>query len=469
MAYWTQIRGVQEPIVIQKFRGVYKSDDDGFNLTEGYAQELRNVSGASFPSLSLRPGYSAIGSALGGRVTGLGVWQGSELHTVANGTWYKLVNGSWAAVTGGGGLNASADWSYTNFKGNLSAVNLLAANGVDAPRRYDGSTVQTLSGAPAGGNFIEQHGNRCYLAVENKIHYSALAKPQDWTTAKDAGTIEHETNDGQKIIGLRAGYQHLTIFKRTSIYELYGTGPSSYKLMPVAEDIGAYSNKAIVNLGGTLYFISTRLYQYGGGTRPSADFSLAVQKYVDGINKAAVDKCVAGSDGQSVYFAIPYGSATECNMVLEYDTTTGAWYVWDGFNPTQYIRMGADCYMGDTGGRVLQMGGTTDAGSPISWKWISPPYSAGTMAKRTSWYNCWVVVDLPLGSSLSVSLSKLPSGDGDWSVVKSITAQNAIQSSRLIIPLAAYANVGFIRIKMEGTGPFRVFELDRQMREMPLR
>ena len=149
-----------DPIPIRLFKGVFKNDDDGFSLVEGFAQDMRNISSQYFPALSLRPGFSMLGSSLGGRTTGLGVWQNQELHGIANGVWNKLVGAAWSGVSGGTGLSLTADCSFANFRGNLSADNLIMANGIDPIKRYDGSIVQNLANAPANGNFIEQHDNR---------------------------------------------------------------------------------------------------------------------------------------------------------------------------------------------------------------------------------------------------------------------------------------------------------------------
>lgn len=470
MAMWQPIRGLQEPIPIRTFKGAYKNDDDGFALADGYAQDMRNISSQYFPALSLRPPFGALGASLGSRVTGLNVWQGQELSAVANGVWSRWNGSAWQGISGGTGLSTSADCSFANFKGNLSGVNLIMANGVDPVKRYDGTTVQNLANAPAGLNFIEQHDNRLYGAVGNTIYYSALSKADDWSTAKDAGQIVLETNNGQQIVGLKSGSQHLTVYKRSSIHELFGTGPSNFRLIEVASDVGAYSNKAITVVSGVQYFISNRIYRYSGGSAPDWSFSKPIQKYLDGINQSAISKCVAGNNGKNVYFAIPYGTAADCNMVLEYDTTYGVWYVWDNMTVTQFARIANNWYFGDINGGVYQWGtGTGDNGTPTPWKWVSPPYSAPNLARRMNWYNMWFVVDLPAGSTLNVYISKLSSGDTDWQLVKSLTAQSTIQNSRLVVPLASFANSNFLRVKLEGTGPFRLFEFDRQMRIMPMR
>ncbi|OXM83963.1 hypothetical protein [Paenibacillus rigui] len=469
MAYWKEIRGILPPQTIRQFKGVYNSEDSGFSTPEGFAQDIRNISSQSYPALSLKPGHSLLGSNLGGRVTGLLKWQETELHAIANGVWSKWTGIAWSSVATG--LSTSADCSFANFKGNLSAINLIMANGVDAPRRYDGTTVQVLAGAPTTGNFVEQHDNRLYMATGNTISYSALSKADDWSTPKDAGQIVLETNNGQSIIGLRGGNQHLTVFKKSSIHELFGTGPNNYRLIEVANDIGAFSNKAIINAAGVLYFISNRIYQYNGGSRPDFEFSKPVQNYISGINPNATDKCVAGTNGRNVYFGIPYGTATECNLILEYDTQQGAWYVWDNIPVTQFIKQGYSAWFsGDTNGNVFMMGtGSTDNGTATHWAWISPPYGAETLARRTNWYNMYLIVDLPPGSSLNVSLNRSANDDTQWYLVKSITPQNGIQNARIIIPLATVALSNFVRVKLDGFGPFKLYEFNRQMREMPIK
>lgn len=466
MAYW-KISGLRDPMSIREFGGVYAPEDEGFNLPDGVATDMSNISGLSYPAISTRPGYSLLGGALGGRVAGLGAWKDTEVHSIANGVWRRWNGSAWVDLLSG--LSVSAAASFTNFQGNLAGINLIMANGVDAPRRYDGSTAQVLAGAPATGNFVEQHDNRCYMAVGNIVKYSGLRKPEDWVTAKEAGEIVIESSDGEVITALKSGPKHLIVFKPNSMYDLLGSGPSDYTLIPVANDIGAINNNCVVNIGGLVYFLhTTGVYSYASA-RPKKDFCKPVMPFIRRINQVAKDKCSVGTDGRSLFMSIPLGAATEPDTILQYDLEHGVWYIWKGYSSLDFLNIDSDLFIGNVDGTVRKVGGTTDNGVAITGKWISKPFTAGSAARKMNWYNLWNVVTLPTGSSLSIYLSKSPSGDSDWTLIKSFTASNAIQSTRLHIPANTVALANFVRVKLEWSGPVEISEFIRQYREMPWR
>lgn len=467
MAYWTPIRGISDPIPIRTFQGVYKPDDEGFGLSESLFVDLENMSPASFPALTTRLGYTQVGK-FGTRVLGMGAWKDQELHVVFNdGTWRRLnSDGTWTQLATG--LNTSAEWTFANFKGNLSGINLIGSNGVDPIKRYDGSTVSNLSGAPSGGNYICTQSNRLYCAVGNEIRFSALNKADDWTTVDDAGSIVHETNDGETIIGLNEGIGHVTVLKPSSIYELWGKGPTSYRLQPAATDIGVVADKAASIHDDIMPFISRDgIYLYQGGVRPEKRFSQAVQSFIRDSNKANLSKSVTASDGEHIYFGIPYKS-TETDTILQYSPRYQAWYPWTGISPTHMIRIGQDLYIGDSTGRVLRLDGDKDNGANISWKAVTKPFTAATAARKQHWFKLYVVVDLPSGSTMRIYLSPSVRGN-DWVLAKTLTTDADMQFKKILIPTNSIANANAVRIKLEGTGKVTIHEITRQLREMPMR
>jgi hypothetical protein len=466
MAYWTPLRGLQDPIPIRQFNGVFKPDDEGFNLSESFFTELENLCADDYPAMSTRPGYSVLGT-FGTRVLGMGAWKGTELHVIFNdGTWRKY-DGTWTTLASG--LSTTAEWSFCNFQGNLADINLIGSNGVDAIRRYDGSTVQNLTNAPAGGNYIVQHSNRLYCAVGNSVKYCALRKPTDWTTVNDSGEIVHETNDGETINGLKASSGHVTISKRSTVYELYGKGPSSYTLEPAGTDIGVTNNKAMTLHDDRIPFVGRdAIYQYSGGIRPQKDFSTNVQAFIRDMNADQQDKCSAGSDSRSIYFSFPSGASVENDYILQYDSIKNVWYPWTGISPTYFERIGQDLYIGDTQGRVLKMTGTTDGGTAIQSLAITKPFTANTTAKKQALYKLWITADVPIGSALDIYVSGKSSGD-DWELVQSVSTSSDIQYKKILIPTNTLKNSNAFRIKLIGTGPVKIYELTRQLREKPMR
>lgn len=468
MAYWQPIRGLSDPIPIRQFDGIYKPDDPGFNIKDGLFTELINFCPDAYPAITTRPGYTVLGT-FGTRVLGMGAWKDQEMHIIFNdGTWRRLnTDGTWTTLKSG--LNTSAEWTFTNFRGNLADINLIGSNGVDPIQRYDGAMVQNLAGAPAGGNYITTQSNRLYVAVGNDVKFSALNEADDWTTVEDAGSIPYNTTNGETINGLNAGNQHVTAFKPSSTAELWGTGPSNYSFQPVAVDIGITGNKAIAVKDDLLSFVSRDgLYNYAGGIRPKKDFSVAVDAFIRGMNQSAKEKCVAISDGKYIYFGIPYGTATENNRILQYDPMHGTWYTWDGIAVTQMIRVGQYLYFGDASGRVLRVGGTTDNGQAITATAITKPFTAGSMARKQQWFKIWIVASIPTGSTLSVYVSGKESGES-WTLAKTLTADTDMQYKMILVPTNSIANANAVRLKIVATGPVTIHEITRQLREMPMR
>lgn len=470
MQVWPSVREVAPTHVMREFRGVNKLDK--FTIADEFATDMKNLTSDDYPAFSTRPGYSLLGSAFANPILGLGSWKNAELHTVSNGSWHRFTGGTWGTALASG-LNATADWSFTNFKGNLSDINLIGANGADAIRRYDGSTVQTLTGAPANANYITTYSNRLFAAVGNTIHACELNVPTNWTTVigadSDPFQLNVNTTDGETVNAMKPGIGHVTVFKPNSMHEIYGEDVGNVRLETVDLEVGAINNKSIVTLNSILFFIHrTGIYRYGGGTRPTREFAQPVQWYIDNMNTTARAKCSAGTDGQKLYFSIPMNSNTTTDTILVYDPKFDAWTVWKDLTALHMATSTFEMYMGMNDGKVIQMGGTTDNGTAITWERIFKPMGAMSLNKLIRWFKMWFLVDVPVGSSINVYLSPSATGDGDWVLVGTIAASTAYQSARIILTPTQIANTHYVRMKMSGTGPMTVFEFDRDQREFPL-
>lgn len=477
--YWPPIKS-RPPIVQREFKGINKLDL--FSISPEYATDTFNLSSSKFPAVTTKPGYTVLGTAIGTKVLGMGVWKDTELHAVFNdGTWRKWTGSAWSAALASG-LDISADWSFCNFKGNLTDFNLIGSNGVDTARRYDGTTVQVLAGAPAAINYIDEHDNRLYGVVSGtQVWFSELNVPTNWSTTagndSDPGSIQKEINTGKKIVGLKAGAGHVTVFFPTSSHELYGTSASDFSFVEVANDIGMINNKCAVNLEGQLYFFSDRGgYQYAG-SRPRKNYFTAVQWYADNMNQTAESMSCIGSDGRNVYIGLSMNSSSAPDTILVYDPTVinnygepaGIWNVWNDIQPLCFARMGNDLYIGDAQGRVLKVGGTTNNGTAISYKLVTKPFTSSSMVQVIRWIRAWITANLPAGSTMNIYLSKLSSGDTDWQLAKSITSTGSINSTAIYLDTSMIPNAKFIRMKIEGTGPMDLLEFSREETTQPIR
>ncbi|MFW5438120.1 hypothetical protein [Paenibacillus apiarius] len=457
-ASYQQLPGIMQPIPIREFRGV--STFDPLSLEDGFFTDMQNMTTDDYPAIVTRPGYSVIGKE-GTKILGMGVWKDKELHVVFDdGAWRRWNGSEWKYLDGG--LNMEADWSFTSFQGNLDDINLIGSNGKDTIRRYDGSTVQYLSGAPAKGNYITTYQNRLWCAVGKELHACALDRPTEWNKFEgvqdDSYAKDMESSRGEDINMLTGSLTKLTIGMPNSLHELYGSMPADFNVRLITEDMGLANNKAAITQEGFMRFMHpVGIFEYGGGVLPNKTFSDVIGKYVTGITKESA----AGSDGTKLYFLIPP------DRLLVYDPRPGiqAWSIWRGIPATHFVMMQNQLYIGDAQGRVLRLEGSTDGGNAIAWSCTTKPFNGASAAMKQRWYKMWIVVEL--AGSMDVHLSPSISGD-DWVHVQSISGGSSPQVRRVIIPVAQFAMENWIRVRFSGTGWARIHEFTRQTRQLPL-
>lgn len=472
MQKWPSIPQIR-PTIQREFRGINKLDP--FSINDGYATDGYNTS-SEYPVLTQKAGYSLLGTV--SRVLGLGVWKETELSAVfSDGSWRKWNGSDFVSVATG--LNAAANWSFANFKGGFAGIYLLAANGVDPVKQYDGATLSNLSGAPAGLNYIEQYADRVWGIAGNRLHASGFRVATDWTSVSPPDAIddsvsfyaEIESPDGETLNALKAGLGRLVIFKPSAMYELRGYAPSDYRVDPITTDIGVINNQCIAVLQSGMYFLDDGgVYLYrGDGVAPQKGFSKPIQWYIDNMNQSAKSKCSVGTDGKLLFVSIPMNSSTQPDTLLVYDPEEKTWDVWNGHSTVHFANLGINTYLGDYNGSVRQLGGSTDAGTAISAKWVSKPFTASSLSQKMRWMRFWLTADLPVGSSLSVYLSKSASGE-DWvQIGATVTGTGSIQRKTIQFPSTAVPPSEQIRVKFETTGPFKIYEFAREEVYMPMR
>lgn len=422
---------------------------------------MKNMTLDDYPAISMRPGYRVLGS-YGSKVLGMGVWRGRELHAVFNdGTWRRLNGTVWTTLVSG--LNTTAEWTFTNFDGNLGGVNLIGSNGIDSMRKYNGSNVSLLSGAPSNGKYITTYQNRLWCAVGNELWASALDQPENWNqfvgNQQDSYRRQMESTRGEDINMLSGSLTKLTIGMPGSLHELYGGMPADFNTRLITEDMGLSNNKSAMTQEGFMRFIHpTGIYEYGGGTLPTKSFSDRIGKR---LNDIGIDP-VAGTDGRKLFFNI------HSDQMLVYDPRSGieSWCEWRGINAVQFAEMNSQLYIGDSSGQVLQLTGTEDNGTPITWSATTKPFNNGSISKKMRWYKLWVVVELR--GIMQIHLSRSVSGDEDWTLVQNIVGSSKTEVQRIIIPVRQFARENWIRVRFSGTGYVRLHEFTRQTRQLPL-
>lgn len=313
------------------------------------------------------------------------VGAGTKLYTASNGSFTDITRTS-------SGYANNAIWDFSTFNNICIAV-----NGENEPQKYSGgANAEDLGGSPpSGASCVEVFKNRVFMAGSTsnptKLSYSALSNPEDWTTVDDAGWIEIGLNDGQKIIGLKAFFDVLIIFKEHSIYVLSGSSgnPVSddyFSVGSINSSIGAVSNRSIVQVGNDIYFLSDKgIFNLKGvqsyGDLNVSNISFKIQPLIDELNKSALSKSLAINDSEEdrIWFFVPKGSSSQNDTILIYDYMLDAWTKRSGFSSKSALvfkdsSLGQNkLYTGSYNGYIYnQKQGYSYAGSPIVAYYTTP-------------------------------------------------------------------------------------------------
>lgn len=459
--------------IVNQFKGF--TTFDPLHIKDEYAVEAINLDAIEFPALQTRDPIRRYGQALTASVypyngiQGLfryKYWNGSALITndvaISNGGVYKYLNGAWSLVYQHGfGMIRSVDWDSALFPV-LGVTTLFLTYGQDGLLwMFDGTNYTPLSTGAGVMTYIEAHDNRLYGAINNTVKFSALRNHADWTTVNDAGFIEVETTDGEIISGIKAGQGHLLIFKPNSMHELYGTGPEDYRLVTIADDIGAINNKCVVTVENVTYFMHTSgVYAYTGG-RPKR-ISETVQSIFDSFNASFKHQCFLGSYKNRLIVNV--GN----DFMLVYHTEYDVWTRWTGFNGTCMLNNSDDFLVGSSNGKIYSLQFGVSEESAVSWSWQSKPFRADTMHRNIRFTRLWLTLNDVVGT-MNTQISRSLTGFTSPETIYTNTYLSSVPvRERILIPATTAENAKHLSVRLSGIGTATLHEIVRETKISPL-
>lgn len=423
-----------------------------FNIKESEARDSRNVSSRSYPALSVRPGTDDTFIAIT-TPNAFGQRNNQYPHVQDGATWKRWDGSAWQTVQA---TLTSATGKIIDFATGTTLYTILA-NGTDK-YSWNGTTAVSLTAAPAS-KLYAAHKGRLYALLGKQLKFSALNLITDWTTANDAGSISitNAKGDGTAITEFD---DFITAFTEFSMHVLFGSGPLNYKLVDISQEDGCISDRSVIQSGGVLYWLDYNYIKaYPSGGRPER-ISHAVKIFIDGIALTYKSKICAGKNGKYLYWAIPYGAVTENNIVLEYDTDYKIWNV-HTLAISQFVTIGDTCYGISPTGVIYDMeSGTTDNGTAITWYHTTGALNKNNLKTKTLG-SIPVVLDLPIGSTMTLSVSKTVDGN-DFILVHTFTTSTIEQ--RVDVYTDEIESVEWYRLKFVGTGPATVYYIGDDIR-----
>ena len=334
-------------------------DVDAFQLGEGESPDLLNVDLDPRGGVAMRRAVTAINSSSAPLT--------SPIHSMfefakTDGTEQVLVGaGKYTYYTTGSSFTSiGTTWTVADRQRSVAFRDALyIQNGTDAPRKWTGSAVSTLTDPAVGptyndnlaspndgdmpkakticawqgyvwvGNLLEN-----VTAQKNRIRFSHPNRAEDWRTSDyidiDVG------HDGDQITALIPLSDRLLVFKNHSLHMITGYDPDTFAVSFVA-NVGAPSQEAVVATEYGVYFFSwpTGLHFYGErGVNYAFDALYPAIRDGD-IPDAYHAETTVGWLGRRVFVSVPWSNSTKNDRTFVLTPGKGAgWTQYDlGLGP----------------------------------------------------------------------------------------------------------------------------------------
>lgn len=322
-------------------------------------------------------------------------WDGTN---VSNFSLPPGLTASWGATAVAGGSLFAADatvtvaYGYINDRGYMGpisngitiALTVLSANsikyyGLTAPAGYGISAIALFRTSPDGVDFfrtISLPPSTTQFTDTSLILTDEIAKPYLWFTLaprymdivnnqlfcagfssllsticwSDIGEPEGiqaewrnevRTNDGDRIMGIKAFQGDGIVFKGKSITRFRANNPEDVQFSEISDQYGTLSDRSIVVYDSILLFLDQQgIIQYNGA-EPTV-LSTRISPVFESMNLDAAKEqscAIHFKNRKEIWFAIPTGGATLNNTIVVYDYNVNAFYIRNGINPSHLAIM----------------------------------------------------------------------------------------------------------------------------------
>lgn len=465
LALWKPLNIEKKTVVSTLGFGV-NNGTPSFNIDDNELEKCINMGSQDYPVISTRYGRTYLSTDMPtiSIPNAIGERGNSALHIVDGNTWkyWNTATTNFVELTT---ALSSTDANITDFNTGSIRYSILM-NGTDK-KIWDGSSTATAFGDATTPNtkIFTAHKQRIFAAYNTTLYYSALNKPNDWTTSNDAGNIVIANAKGN-ITGLTVYNDRVIVFTEFSMHELYGDSPSNFTLVDIEGEIGCITNKSIIKCNKKLYWAwIDGIYEYNGASPIKS--SKPVDKYFKGIPYANRGVIVCGSIGDFLYIAIPYNSTTN-NMIIEFDTRIQRWFTHTG-NFVGFVTIQNILYGITSDGKVCNMRDIsthTDNGSPIQWEFVTKSFHENAIAQKKVLTSMDLIYSCSTDATISVGYTTDINSTNFTTLVSSTDFQlnNEETNSKFLIPTTDLQNVDWYKFQIKGTGNVTIHALERNYR-----
>ena len=366
-------RGYSGSFTILTPKGVYQAAGDT-NVNTDYAYKAENMR-TERGLLATAYGTSRAFPALGHPIETLTRFyrrnkpEDPEVFVAAaNGAIYTYTMGTEAWVERSNGY-ASDNWSYVTYEsqdGGETTDVLIMSNAYDGMIAINGNDLSVeKKSLKLGDDYAEvkfgvlgRHAERIWGSgikdMPDAIFYSKPYDPFDWTADTDnpelgGGLIQQPTWDGDEFIALRPFGGYLLAIKRSTVFEIRGTDPSSFTITEAYGTDGPVQDRTVCVDRLRVFFLA----QGGLGMYDGSTLSLlaknalyeTMRMRMEG-KQAAASACVCD---HVYYLALCVKERegdvlNENNTVIEFDSERGTFMVRKGLRVKDFYAIDGKVY-----------------------------------------------------------------------------------------------------------------------------
>jgi len=254
---------------------------------------------------------------------------------------------------------------------------LTTTSTVDAPQTWDQSAGSTsaLGGSPPKFSVLAKHKNRLFAAGVatngSRLYYCATLDATTWS-GLDAGSIDIDPDDGDRITGLASHKNELLVFKgpnHLSIHRITGsapTGTDAFARVPYVSGLGSLNHQGIFRVNDDLVFSSPRGLHSLAATAAYGNYIEAflsrpiLSYYQDSLSHANGGLNMNWgvnyqSRGLAIWTVPSSGTTLDTYLVYDYRFQPGRWSRWTGYSNANCLAV-----VQDTNRRHRLYSGATD-------------------------------------------------------------------------------------------------------------
>lgn len=319
----------------------------GLNTNKDLLFQAENAPGSAIELVNYEPslagGYRRIsgfsndyGTVTGqGPVLGVAIVEGLNNNIFAcrkptSGTnyFYRWVasTSTWAAITTPGSVTMTGVKKVRFTKFNFGTTQMGLADGVNPAAVYNGTTYTQITdaNAPSAPKFIDVFKNHLFLAGDPtepyNLYFSAPFAPTDFDPAKGAGVI----NVGFAINQIKQFRDALYVFGVNQIKVLVGTSLADFVLQEITNNLGCVASDTVVEIAGSLVFLSADGFRPVAGTERINDIELQnISKAIQSRISVLLNEIVSSQTDPEELTSIVIRNKTQFRFFLPDDSTFG--------------------------------------------------------------------------------------------------------------------------------------------------